>query len=48
MTETLQLVLFLGAGLLACIELVRSKGYSLPGWGVLLIAIALLLPRIPR
>ncbi len=45
-TATLQLVLYLVAGILAIIALVQSRGQLLTAWAVLLTDIALLLPRV--
>lgn len=42
----LQLALYLVAGILAVIELVRTRGASLPGWGVLAVAAAGALPAL--
>lgn len=42
----LMLVLFLAAAILAAIELVRTHAEDVVAWGVLLIAVALIIGRL--
>jgi hypothetical protein len=44
--DTISIVLFLAAAILAAIDLVRARGEALTSWAALLIAIGLLLLKV--
>jgi hypothetical protein len=44
--DTIAIVFFLVAAILAAIDLVRARGEALTSWAALLIAIALILLRV--
>lgn len=44
--STITLILEIAAIVVAIVALIQSRGNDLPAWGVLLIAAALILPRI--
>ena len=46
--DTIALVLILVAGVLAGVSLAQSRGQALTAWAVLLVCIALLIPRVLR